>query len=115
MPTTEEVFNHHVQAIGDGDVDGIMADYADDAVLITHDNEFRGLDAIRGFFQHFVTDVVPPGSAFELTKLVHEGDHTYITWNSESEKYKVPMSTDTFYIKDGKIALQTLAAEIIEK
>ncbi len=115
MSVTEDVFNHHAQAIGAGDVDAIMEDYADDAVLITHDTEMRGADAIRAFFQHFVDDVVPPGSKFELTKLVHEGDHTYIIWNSESEKYKVPFSTDTFFIKDGKIALQTLAAEIIEK
>jgi ketosteroid isomerase-like protein len=115
MPTPEEVFNHHGQAIGNQDVDGIMADYTEDSVIITHDKDFRGLDAIRGFFQHFVDDVVPAGATFDLTKLAVEGDHVYITWNSDSPKFSVPFSTDTFYIQDGKIAFQTLGATIIEK
>ena len=115
MPTPEEVFNHHVQAIGNGDLDGIVADYTEDSVIITHDKDFRGLDAIRGFFDHFITDIAPPGCAFDLTKLAIEGDHVYITWNSDSEKFSVPFSTDTFHIQDGKIALQTLGAQIIEK
>ncbi len=115
MPTPEEVFNHHGQAIGNQDVDGIMADYTEDSVIITHDQDFRGLDAIRGFFDHFITDIAPPGCTFDLTKLAIEGDHVYITWNSDSEKYKVPMATDTFYIQDSKIVFQTLAADIIKK
>ena len=31
--TPEEVFSHHAQALGAGDLDEIVADYADDAVL----------------------------------------------------------------------------------
>ena len=33
--TPEEVFAHHAQALGAGDLDEIVADYADDAVFIT--------------------------------------------------------------------------------
>jgi hypothetical protein len=33
--TPEEVFQHHVQALGAGDLDEIVADYTDDAVFIT--------------------------------------------------------------------------------
>ena len=33
--TPQEVFAHHVQALGAGDLDEIVADYAEDAVLIT--------------------------------------------------------------------------------
>jgi len=29
--TPEEVFKHHAQALGAGDLEGIVADYADDA------------------------------------------------------------------------------------
>ena len=32
--TPEEVFQHHAQALGAEDLDEIVADYADDAVLI---------------------------------------------------------------------------------
>ena len=33
--TPQEVFQHHVQALGAGDLDEIVADYTDDAVFIT--------------------------------------------------------------------------------
>jgi hypothetical protein len=33
--TPEEVFQHHAQALGAGDLDEIVADYADDAFFIT--------------------------------------------------------------------------------
>ena len=32
--TTQEVFEHHVAALVSGDMDELMADYADDAVLL---------------------------------------------------------------------------------
>ena len=33
--TPQEVFDHHVQALGAGDLDEIVVDYSDDAILIT--------------------------------------------------------------------------------
>ena len=33
--TPEEVFSHHAEALGAGDLDEIVADYADDAVFIS--------------------------------------------------------------------------------
>ena len=39
----EEVFAHHAQSLGAGDLDGIVADYADDAIFITP----AGLGAAR--------------------------------------------------------------------
>jgi len=33
--TPEEVFAHHAQALGAGDLDEIVADYADEGVFIT--------------------------------------------------------------------------------
>jgi hypothetical protein len=33
--TPEEVFSHHAQALGAGDLDEIVADYSDDAIFIT--------------------------------------------------------------------------------
>ena len=32
--TPEEIFQHHAEALGAGDLDGIVADYADNAVFI---------------------------------------------------------------------------------
>ena len=36
MPRSpQEVFQHHAEALGAGDLDGIVEDYSDDAVFIT--------------------------------------------------------------------------------
>src|SRR5437879_1113278 len=48
--TPEEVFAHHVQALGAEDLDATVMDYADTAYLITPSGVLRGKDAIRDFF-----------------------------------------------------------------
>jgi ketosteroid isomerase-like protein len=48
--TPEEVFAHHAQALGAEDLDGILADYADDAVFITPAGVKRGQGGIREAF-----------------------------------------------------------------
>jgi hypothetical protein len=40
--TPQEVFQHHAEALGAGDLDEIVADYADDAVFITPAAVLRG-------------------------------------------------------------------------
>jgi ketosteroid isomerase-like protein len=45
--TPEEVFAHHAQALGAGDLDEIVADYADDAVFITSSGIMRGKEGVR--------------------------------------------------------------------
>jgi hypothetical protein len=47
--TPEEVFQHHAQALGVGDLDEIVADYTHDAVFITPAVVLRGKDgSFRG-------------------------------------------------------------------
>ena len=55
--TPEEVFAHHVQALGAGDLDEIVADYADDAVFISPTGVKRGKDGIRQAFTQLLADV----------------------------------------------------------
>ena len=40
--TPQQVFQHHAQALGAGDLDGIIADYSDDALFITPAGVLRG-------------------------------------------------------------------------
>jgi ketosteroid isomerase-like protein len=48
--TPEEVFQHHAEALGAGDLVGVVADYADDAVFITPAGVQRGKEGIRAAF-----------------------------------------------------------------
>ena len=45
--TPQEIFQHHVEVLGAGDVDGIMADYTDESVYITPRGRFQGVEQIR--------------------------------------------------------------------
>jgi uncharacterized protein (TIGR02246 family) len=53
----QEVFQHHAEALGAGDLEGIVDDYTDDAVLITPDGVWRGKDGIREAFTKLLADV----------------------------------------------------------
>ena len=62
--TPEEVFAHHAQALGAGDLDEIVADYADDAVVITPAGTMRGKDGVRAAFTQLLSDV--PNASWDL-------------------------------------------------
>ncbi len=112
---TEAVLVHHLQAFGAGDVDEILKDYTEDSVLILPDATVRGFDGLRQAFTKFVTEILPAGSPFEMKKQEIVGDIAYIFWAASSAKYDVPLGTDTFVVKDGKIVVQTFAGQIIPK
>jgi ketosteroid isomerase-like protein len=61
--TPEEVFQHHAEALGAGDLDEIVADYADDAVFITPAGVKHGQDGIgRHSLSCSPTCLTPPGN-----------------------------------------------------
>ena len=111
---TEQTLLNHLQAFGRGDVDAIMDDYAEDAVYITPEGTLRGRGEIRSLFESLVADL-PPGSAFEVSQQLIEGEMAYIVWSGESGKLKIPFATDTLIVRDGKIVAQTFAAQMETK
>ena len=54
----QEVFAHHGKALAAGDLDEIVADYADDSVLITPAGVSRGKDGIRKVFAKLLDDLL---------------------------------------------------------
>jgi hypothetical protein len=53
--TVQELTKRHGQAIRDGDVDGVLVDYADESVIMWPGRVARGLAEIRDVF----TDLLP--------------------------------------------------------
>jgi ketosteroid isomerase-like protein len=104
--TPEEVFAHHAQALGAGDLDGIVADYADDAVFITPAGTKRGKNGIREAFTQLLADV--PNAAWELKTQIYEGDVFFLEWAAVSAATKVEDGIDTFVFHDGLIRVQTV-------
>ena len=104
--TPEEVFAHHAQARGAGDLDGIVADYTDDAVFITPAGTKRGKAGIREAFTGLLADV--PNAAWELKTQIYEGDVLFREWAAVSAATKVEDGIDTFVFRDGLIRVQTV-------
>ena len=115
MATTQDVLDHHLAALLAGDLDAILSDYDDSSVLATQDATIRGLTALRDFFTGAVSELLPPGSQLELTAQIVDGDHAYIVWHGESEKYRLPFGTDTFVVRGGKIVFQSFAGQVEPK
>lgn len=114
--STEAVLNHHGETFAAGDLDGIMEDYTEDSVLITPDGTLTGLDSIRAAFAGFFEGLFKPGTyEFTMDRAEVVGDVAYIVWHSVNQGAEVTLGTDTFVIKDGKIAVQTFAARIEER
>ncbi|MEP6791805.1 MAG: nuclear transport factor 2 family protein [Ramlibacter sp.] len=105
---TEIIVRRHLQAfVEQQGLDAILADYADDACFLNDDRAYCGKPAIRGFFNDFVAALPPDAiSQFKLHSLLAKGDVAYITWSAGQ---KLPLGTDTFVVRQGRIVSQTFA------
>ncbi len=104
--TPEQVFQHHAESLGAGDLDEIVADYSDDAVFITPAGVRRGKAGVREAFTQLLADV--PDAAWDLKTLIYEGDVLFLEWAATAAATKVEDGIDTFIFRDGLIRLQTV-------
>jgi ketosteroid isomerase-like protein len=100
------VFQHHAEALIAGDLDGIVADYSDDAVFITPDGVLHGKDGVRQGFTDLLSDL--PSAEWEVPTQIFEGDVLFIKWNAVSEKTRADDGIDTFVFRHGMIRVQTV-------
>jgi hypothetical protein len=104
--TPQEVFDHHGKALGAGDLDEIVVDYADDSVLITAAGVARGKDGIRAAFAKLLGDL--PNAAWDLKTQIFDGDVLFLEWAADSAVNRVDDGVDTFVFRDGMIWAQTV-------
>jgi len=115
MATTKDVLQNHLDAFGRGDMDGVLSDYAADAILFTNDGTLKGVDAIRPLFERLIKEFGKPGATFNMQRQVVEGDYGYILWTAETADNVYEIATDTFVIRSGKIVAQSFTAKIKPK
>jgi len=115
MTSTKDVLDHHIKCFGEGDLTGILSDYAPGAVLFTPDGPLRGTDAMRPLFQAMFVEFGKPGAAFSMQQQSVEGDYAYILWTAETADNVYEVGTDTFVVRDGKIVAQSFAGKITPK
>jgi ketosteroid isomerase-like protein len=105
-PNTESVVRNHLRAfIEQQGIAAILSDYHEEARFICQDRTYCGKPQIREFFESFIASLPPQAnSRFELQSLRFEGDLGFITWSVSPE---MPLGTDTFIVRNGKIVAQT--------
>jgi ketosteroid isomerase-like protein len=104
--TPQEVFDHHVKALGAGDLDGIVEDYTDDAIFITPAGIKRGKSGVREGFVQLLADL--PSAEWALPTVLFEDDVLFLEWTADSAATKADDGLDTFVFTDGLIRVQTV-------
>jgi uncharacterized protein (TIGR02246 family) len=113
---TRAILDHQMAAFGAGSADEVLKDFADDAVLITPDGVSKGHEAIHAAYNAMFAGLFKPGTYdFSLDEAHIDGDIAYIAWRASCATAEIPVGTDTFVVRNGKIVAQTFAAKIDPK
>ena len=111
--TPQEVFAHHGRALVAGDIDEIVADFADDAVVITPAGAKRGKDGVREAFTQLLADL--PDAVWEQKKQIYAGDVLLLEWAADTAGARADNGVDTFVFRDGLIRVQTVDYSLARK
>src|SRR5262245_57402946 len=112
MSSTLDVLDHHLRSFASGDLEGIMEDYTDESVLFTVDGPLEGCGPIRRLMSGMFSEFAKPGASFEMRAKTVEGEVAHIVWTAETADNRYEFATDTFVVRDGKIAYQSFAGKI---
>lgn len=111
--TPTDIVNRHIAAAKVG-VDAIMADFADDAVVLQAGRAVQGKAAIRALFARMLAPrpAAPPAAgappsaplaAMKVTRIWQEGNVGFDTWEMGPVH-----ATEEFLVRDGKIEVQAV-------
>ena len=107
--TPEEIFAHHGEALGAEDIEEVVADYADDAIIVMNKQVHRGRDGARQVFTQALGAL--PRATWQLDP-VFAGDVLYLEWKATAGGQKIEDGIDTFVFRDGLIRAHTLSFTI---
>ncbi|WP_329138278.1 nuclear transport factor 2 family protein [Streptomyces sp. NBC_01476] len=111
--TSEEVYASHGAALMAEDLDGLVANFADDAVIITPSGVKHGKEGARANFTQLFTDL--PKADWTMDTTLFGGDILFLEWKADSAINQAAHGVDTFVIRDGLIHAQTVRYELSAK
>jgi len=115
MTSTKDILENHLGSFFKRDLQGVLSDYAPDAVMFTQSGTLKGVDGIRPLFAALFAEFEKGHSTFDLQRQTVEGDHGYIVWAAETVDNVYEMATDTFVVRHGKIVAQSFTAKATPK
>jgi ketosteroid isomerase-like protein len=102
--TPEEVFASHRKAIETGDFAALIADYAEDATILTAGGAATGREEIAGFFQNAFAQY--PNLIVSFDEVTVSGDMVLLQWSGTSDSADITHAVATFLMSDGHIQRQ---------
>ena len=112
---TQQLLDRHLQCFGTADLDGIMTDYGDGAVVFSPDGPLETPAAIRAWYAVILDQFAGPGTTFTLRSTDVVKDTAHITWSAETATASFVFANDTFVVSEGKIIRQSSAAHVVPK
>jgi uncharacterized protein (TIGR02246 family) len=107
--SVEEVLEQHIQALVLRDLDQVVGDYADDAVIFAPVGVLKGQQNIRAFFKAGLEVLTPDTmNDVKFIKKEFDGEYAYVLWSAGTA---VPFAGDLFQIRDGKIVAQAVVQQ----
>ena len=115
MTSTKAILDNHLSSFFERDLQGVLSDYAPDAVMFTRNSTLKGIDGIRPLFQSLFAEFGKGSPTFSMQQQTIEGAYGYIVWTAETVDNVYEMATDTFVVRDGKIVAQSFTAKATPK
>jgi hypothetical protein len=116
-----KVLDHHVANMKSGNLEGVLSDYAPDAVvvtpagMVTQDGVFIGKDTRKLFSALTAKDNLPGNKTME-TKYESLGpDTTLMRWVQFKGTPKEVSGYDVFVVRGGKVVFQTVVVNPAKK
>jgi ketosteroid isomerase-like protein len=106
-PTPTEIVQRHMQFAAAGDVDSMVGDYADDAVVLTAGSAVQGKAAIRTVFATMLKNPAAR-TGMKPTKIWSEGDVGFVTWEQNAGTPTAVKGGDSFVVHHSMIVVQAV-------
>ena len=116
-----KVLDHHVANMKSGDLEGVLSDYAPDAVVVTPagmvspNGVFVGKDTRKLFSALTSKDSLPGNKTMETKYETLAPDTTLMRWVQFKGTPKEISGYDVFVIRGGKVVFQTVTVNPTKK
>ena len=104
--TPQETLGAHFDAVGAGDLTRLLADYAEDAVILTGDGVLQGHSGVQAFYANALQ--LLPEAQFAVGGTTYSDDAALVHWTAQSNAGRIDDGVDTFVFRDGNIRLHTI-------
>ena len=102
----QESLTAHWDALASGDIAHLLADYAEDAIILTGQGSLEGHSGVEAFYSNALQSL--PGAQFAVTGAMFSSDAALVHWTAQSSEGRIDDGVDTFVFEEGNISLHTV-------